>query len=86
MWHPSGDSSQVVGLADNHVIIWDIDTGASTAKVRLFCLCENMIGINILYFFQVNFYAFTLNELILAFTTIFKVYSVVMVIFAYFLY
>lgn len=33
MWHPSGDNSNVIGLADNHIIVWDIDTAGNSAKV-----------------------------------------------------
>ena len=35
MWHPAGDNTNVVGLADNHIIVWDIDTSANTAQVLL---------------------------------------------------
>lgn len=34
MWHPTGDSSNVIGLADSHIITWDVDTGGKTAKVK----------------------------------------------------
>ncbi|KAL4236005.1 Protein tssc1 [Mactra antiquata] len=33
MWHPSGDNSNVIGLADNHIIVWDIDTAGGSAKM-----------------------------------------------------
>jgi WD40 repeat protein len=33
LWHPTGDTSTVVGFADNHIILWDINTTSSTAKV-----------------------------------------------------
>ena len=33
MWHPSGDSSTVIGLTESHVVLWDLDTASSQAKV-----------------------------------------------------
>ena len=34
MWHPSGDNTSVIGLADNHIITWDVDTSGNSAKVN----------------------------------------------------
>lgn len=33
LWHPTGDTSTVIGFADNHIVLWDIDTSSSTAKM-----------------------------------------------------
>ncbi|XP_045157932.2 EARP and GARP complex-interacting protein 1-like isoform X1 [Mercenaria mercenaria] len=33
MWHPTGDNSNVVGLADNHIVVWDIDTSGNSAQM-----------------------------------------------------
>lgn len=33
MWHPTGDSSNVVGLAEDHVVVWDVDTGGGSAQM-----------------------------------------------------
>jgi len=33
LWHPSGDSQSVVGLCEDRIVCWDIDTGSSQAKL-----------------------------------------------------
>lgn len=33
LWHPSGDSGNVIGLCEDRIMTWDIDTAASSAKV-----------------------------------------------------
>ncbi|XP_052230533.1 EARP and GARP complex-interacting protein 1-like isoform X2 [Dreissena polymorpha] len=33
MWHPTGDGCTIVGLADSHIVLWDIDTNGSSAKM-----------------------------------------------------
>lgn len=33
LWHPTGDNSTVIGFADNHVILWDVNIPSNTAKV-----------------------------------------------------
>lgn len=33
LWHPTGDTTTLVGLTDSHIITWDFDASSSVAKV-----------------------------------------------------
>ncbi|XP_069126502.1 EARP and GARP complex-interacting protein 1-like isoform X1 [Argopecten irradians] len=33
LWHPTGDSSNLIGLSDNHILLWDLDSSSNTAKL-----------------------------------------------------
>ncbi|KAH9515288.1 EARP-interacting protein [Bulinus truncatus] len=33
LWHPAGDSHSVVGLSEDKIVCWDLDTASSAAKV-----------------------------------------------------
>lgn len=33
MWHPTGDSHTILGLSEDHIISWDLDTASSSASV-----------------------------------------------------
>lgn len=33
MWEPTGDGKRVVSLADNHLLLWDLQESASRARV-----------------------------------------------------
>lgn len=33
LWHPTGDSKSLLGLADNHILLWELDTASSSAKL-----------------------------------------------------
>ncbi|XP_067678479.1 EARP and GARP complex-interacting protein 1-like [Haliotis asinina] len=33
LWHPAGESHTVVGVMDTHIVQWDLDSAASTAKL-----------------------------------------------------
>ena len=41
MWHPSGDSSTFVTLADNYILVCDIEPSGRTAKVC--ASCESLV-------------------------------------------
>uniref|UniRef100_K1RF60 Protein TSSC1 n=1 Tax=Magallana gigas TaxID=29159 RepID=K1RF60_MAGGI len=34
LWHPTGDTTTLVGLTDSHIITWDFDASSSVAKVK----------------------------------------------------
>jgi len=38
MWHPSGDSSTFITLADSHILVCDIEPSGKTAKVCCTCI------------------------------------------------
>ncbi|GAB1603606.1 EARP and GARP complex-interacting protein 1-like [Argonauta hians] len=33
LWHPTGEESRLLGLADNHILLWDLDVASATAKI-----------------------------------------------------
>ena len=36
MWHPTGDTSTVIGLTESHIVLWDLDTATSRVQVILY--------------------------------------------------
>lgn len=32
-WHPTGDTSTLVGLTESHIVLWDLDTASSRVKM-----------------------------------------------------
>jgi len=42
MWHPSGDSTTFITLADSHILVCDIEPSGKTAKVCANCCCLPM--------------------------------------------
>jgi len=40
MWHPSGDSSMFITLADSHILVCDIEPSGRTAKVCYACVLD----------------------------------------------
>jgi len=41
MWHPSGDSSTFITLADSHILVCDVEPSGRTAKVRRDCVVDS---------------------------------------------
>ena len=39
LWHPSGESSEVVTITDSNIVLWDAQAGGSTVQV-----CEPTIS------------------------------------------
>jgi hypothetical protein len=35
LWHPTGDSTTLVGLTDSHIVTWDFDASSSGANVSI---------------------------------------------------
>ncbi len=35
LWHPSGESTSMLSLADNHILMWDVDASGKSAKVLI---------------------------------------------------
>ncbi|KAK3601537.1 hypothetical protein CHS0354_027679 [Potamilus streckersoni] len=33
LWHPTGDSSNLVGIADSHILVWELETSSASAKL-----------------------------------------------------
>ncbi|XP_060081010.1 EARP and GARP complex-interacting protein 1-like [Ylistrum balloti] len=33
LWHPTGDNSNLIGLSDNHILLWDLESSSNTAKL-----------------------------------------------------
>ena len=34
LWHPSGDSTDVITLSDNHILKWDMEASGTNGRVR----------------------------------------------------
>ncbi|XP_064605397.1 EARP-interacting protein homolog [Liolophura sinensis] len=34
LWHPTGDSKAALGIADGHILLWDVDSHSATAKLK----------------------------------------------------
>jgi len=45
MWHPSGDSSTFITLADSHILVCDVEPSGSMAKVCGWCCGISIIGL-----------------------------------------
>ncbi|CAE1304703.1 EIPR1 [Acanthosepion pharaonis] len=33
LWHPTGEASTLLGLADNHILLWDLNVASASAKI-----------------------------------------------------
>ena len=43
MWHPTGDTSTVIGLTESHIVLWDLDTTSSRVQVILYSTTDPIL-------------------------------------------
>lgn len=43
MWEPMGDGKKIISLADNNILLWDLQESSAKAVVRNFILIKHAI-------------------------------------------
>lgn len=43
MWEPMGDGKKIISLADNNILLWDLQESSAKAVVRNFLLTKHAI-------------------------------------------
>ena len=43
MWHPTGDTSTVIGLTESHIVLWDLDTATSRVQVIFYSTTDPIL-------------------------------------------
>lgn len=43
MWEPMGDGKKIISLADNNILLWDLQESSAKAVVRIFFLTNHDI-------------------------------------------
>ena len=43
MWHPSGESTDVITLSDNHILKWEMEASGTNGRVRKLRLSDELI-------------------------------------------
>lgn len=43
MWEPMGDGKKIISLADNNILLWDLQESSNKAEVRKFLLTKYAI-------------------------------------------